>query len=277
MHKEFYDSIRASLFDGSLSEDQVRAMSAISQAWIDDGGPDNADALAYAFATAYHEPGAAMRPIAENLNYSSAARIRKVWPSRFKTEAAAKPYVRNPEKLANKVYGDRDGLVNDQPGDGWKYRGRGLAQITGKANYAKFSKLLDIDLVADPDRALEVVNAARILVLGMVHGLFTGKKLSDYFSGATADPVNARAILNGDVAANGKKVAGYWLKFRDAILAQPEARPGPEAAPVAPESTLGPEPPLEAPAPESGGFRISWLKVGLIGAVIVALLAIFVF
>ena len=74
-----------------------------------------------------HESGG-LRWLEENLNYS-AARLVAVWPRRFPTEDRARPYARNPERLANNVYGGRMG--NTEPGDGWRYRGRGLIQITG--------------------------------------------------------------------------------------------------------------------------------------------------
>jgi putative chitinase len=69
----------------------------------------------------------------ENLYYTSTARLRRIWPARFPSDAAAQPFVRNPEALANKVYGGRFGNV--QPGDGWRYRGSGLGQTTFYDNY----------------------------------------------------------------------------------------------------------------------------------------------
>lgn len=95
----------------------------------------------------------------ENLNYS-AERLPKVWPSRFQPQGPLDPaeYAHNPEKLANSVYAGRNG--NDAPGDGFKYRGRGLLQLTGKANYRDASgwvRQLDSaapDFVADPDAVI---------------------------------------------------------------------------------------------------------------------------
>jgi putative chitinase len=96
-----------------------------------------------------HESGMLERTV-ENLNYSSAARIRQVWPSRFASEVEAEPYTRNAQLLANKVYGGRMG--NTGPDDGWRYRGRGPIMATGKENYLAVGKKIGVDLVADPDK-----------------------------------------------------------------------------------------------------------------------------
>lgn len=74
----------------------------------------------------------------ENLNYSAGG-LRSTWPTRFLTEDDAKPYARNPEKIANKVYANRLGNGTEDSGDGWKYRGRGAIQLTGKSNYQAFA------------------------------------------------------------------------------------------------------------------------------------------
>jgi len=97
-----------------------------------------------------------LRATVENMNYTTAAQIRKTWPSRFKSLAAAQPYVRQPEKLANLVYGKR--LGNNQPGDGWKYRGGSLMQTTGRANYKKMG------FENNPEKLREPVTAFLVAV-----------------------------------------------------------------------------------------------------------------
>jgi putative chitinase len=105
-----------------------------------------------------HESGK-FKALQENLNYS-ADRLHAVWPSRFPTVESAKPYDRNPEKIANRVYSGRLGNGAEETGEGYKYRGRGLIQLTGKENYANASKALGVDLVANPDLVAEPKYAA---------------------------------------------------------------------------------------------------------------------
>lgn len=81
-----------------------------------------------------------------------------VWPSRFKTLPEARQCERNPQALAERVYGGRMG--NASPGDGWKYRGRGLKQLTGKTNYMAYAKAAGIDCVSNPDLLLQPEHAA---------------------------------------------------------------------------------------------------------------------
>ncbi|MBY8975141.1 peptidoglycan-binding protein [Rhodobacteraceae bacterium NNCM2] len=91
----------------------------------------------------------------ENLFYTTPSRLQAVWPSRFRSARAAEPFTRNPEKLANKVYGGRKDLGNTEPGDGFKFRGRGYIQLTGRANYTRFGEIIGIDLVSHPELAVE--------------------------------------------------------------------------------------------------------------------------
>lgn len=105
--------------------------------------------LAHFFAQVLHESGM-FRFDMENLNYSSKA-LRAVFGKYFPTMEEANAFARKPEKIANKVYAKRIGNGSEASGDGWRYRGRGLMQLTGKSNYKKFSEWLDIDVVSDPD------------------------------------------------------------------------------------------------------------------------------
>ncbi|CAB5194961.1 COG3179 Predicted chitinase [uncultured Caudovirales phage] len=103
-----------------------------------------------------HESGG-FRFTSENLNYRADA-LTRVWPSRF-PPGIAESYAMQPEKIANRAYCDRMGNGDEASGDGWKYRGRGLIQLTGKDNYAAFSldadneALVNPDLVAEPELA----------------------------------------------------------------------------------------------------------------------------
>ena len=94
-----------------------------------------------------HESGHLKR-LVENLNYSADA-LRKNWPNRFDVELAT-AVARKPEQIANIAYGNR--MDNTAPGDGWKYRGRGLLQITGKNNYRACGEALGLDLIAQPEQ-----------------------------------------------------------------------------------------------------------------------------
>ena len=100
-----------------------------------------------------HESGG-FKLLEENLNYSAKA-LMSTWPSRFPTEEMANQYARNPEKIANKVYGGRMGNADESSGEGWKYRGRGIKQLTGKENYERCGSSLGVDLVNNPDLLLE--------------------------------------------------------------------------------------------------------------------------
>jgi putative chitinase len=105
-----------------------------------------------------HESGG-LAMLEENLNYK-AETLMRVWPKRFPTLEFAQQYARNPQKIANSVYANRMGNGDEASGEGWKYRGRGLKQLTGKDNYRAFSKAIGTDFVASPDLLLEPVNAA---------------------------------------------------------------------------------------------------------------------
>lgn len=139
-----------------MTEDQLKEMH-IDPAWLepltaafnrfDINTPERQAAF---IGQCAHESGS-FKTLQENLNYSAKG-LNATWPSRFPSEEAAQPFHRNPEKIANKVYSGRMG--NTEEGDGWKYRGRGLIQLTGKDNYRLASDALGVDFVANPDLVL---------------------------------------------------------------------------------------------------------------------------
>ena len=131
---------------------------------------------AFIAQTAHESGGYTM--LEENLNYSDAT-MAAVWPNRFAVidpatkkakkdekgkntpNAFAKALHRKPEAIANTVYSSRMGNSTIESGEGWKYRGRGLKQLTGKDNYTRCGGAIGLDLVSNPDLLLEPVAAAR--------------------------------------------------------------------------------------------------------------------
>lgn len=145
---------------------ELAAMIAADPEWVDPRW------AVYAVATSYHETAHTFAPIRE---YGRNLYFAKYEPGT--------PIGRR--------------LGNTQRGDGIKFKGRGYVQITGRANYKRFSALLGVDLIGDPDLALNPVIAYKIMALGMRQGLFTGKKLSDYINATRCDWVQSRRVVNG--------------------------------------------------------------------------------
>jgi len=109
--------------------------------------------------------------LVENLNYKAES-LCKVWPKRFSSLEMAQPYHRNPEAIANHVYAGRMGNGDENSGDGFRYRGRGLIQLTGRSNYKACGEALGVDLEENP----ELVETPQFAVLSAgwfwsTHGL----------------------------------------------------------------------------------------------------------
>lgn len=191
--KTFYDSIRATLFTGSISTAQFKGLEAILLEY-DRLCVNDPRKLAYILATAYHETAKTMQPIAEygrGKNYDYGKKLKM----------SRKPYT-TPDKI---------------------YYGRGFVQLTWYENYANMGKLLGVDLLNNPDLAMTMDIAIKILFEGMLKGKssfgdFTGKSLEDYFTTTKTDPLNARRIINGMDAAD--KIKGYYDLFYKALTAQ---------------------------------------------------------
>lgn len=246
--RAFFDSIRDSLFGGSMTGHQVQGMDAILDEWIRSGLEDPRW-LAYMLATTYHETARTMQPIKE---YGSASYFRKMYDIEGDRPHVAKT------------------LGNTRPGDGALFCGRGYVQLTGRSNYSKASGVVGHDLVANPALALEPEIASRIMFHGMKHGWFTGKKLSDYF-GVGTDWVQARRIINGLDKAN--TLADYAVRFHNALLgAKMELRGSDQTEPPRPESPNPlPEEPDDPDAPahkdEDGWpYALTLAIIGVVGA-----------
>ena len=191
MNAAFWNAIRP-MFGGALKQSQVNGIETILAA--SDGLPIGH--RAYLLATAKHETADTMQPITE---YGG----RKYF-DKYDTGKLAKALGNTPDK----------------DGDGYRYRGRGYVQITGRANYAKAGGKLGVDLIGNPDAALNPDIAAQILVRGCSEGWFTGKKLDDYLPD---DFRNARRVVNGMDRAD--LIASYAVEFGKALATETAQKP----------------------------------------------------
>jgi hypothetical protein len=175
----FFAHVRLALFH-KMTEAQVAGCNAILATCEANHLIVNKAWVAYILATAFHETGKKMQPVREiGEGHGHAYGV--------------------PDPVTHKVY-----------------YGRGLVQLTWKANYAKFEKIVGADLVGNPDLALDPAISAKILISGMIAGSFTGVGLAHYFPGPGADWTNARRIING--TDHSTLIAGYGLSFNAALI-----------------------------------------------------------
>jgi predicted chitinase len=187
--KEFYDDVRP-LFGGHMSQSQVDGIEAILKAMKDAAITDERKG-AYILATVFHECAKTMQPITEFGKGAGHDYGKKL-------KMGGGPGKRIP-------YGTPDEI----------YYGRGYVQLTWYENYENMGRLLHIDLLNNPDMALQPQVAAAILIKGMTGGLFTGRSLGDFITDERTDWVNARKIING--LDHAELIAGYAQTFHKGL------------------------------------------------------------
>lgn len=200
---KFYDFLRGNKMLGPvISKTEFEGCDKIIRACALAGW--GASWIAYALATTYHETAHTMQPVKEIGGTAYYTRMYDINGSR-------------PAKARE--------LGNLQPGDGAKFPGRGYVQLTGRANYAKATEKLkqlgfDVDLILNPDRAMEPRIAAAILVSGMREGWFTGHDIDDDLPASgpatLAQFIASRDIING--RDKQELIAGYAIDFQTGIL-----------------------------------------------------------
>lgn len=211
MSPAFFDAVRASVFGGALSQQQVDGIEVIADTWERAGDGDNRK-LAYLLATTYHETAHTMQPIHE--------RGRRSYFDKYEpgTKIGA-------------------ALGNTLKGDGFRFRGRGYVQLTGRANYRKAGDKLNTDLLGNPEQALEPKVAAMALIRGSLEGWYTGKKLGTYITAEMSDFRNARRVINGIDRADD--IASYASSFL-AALGKVKSAQKPAPAPTSPAKPVQP-------------------------------------
>lgn len=174
---------------GPLTESQVEGLTFILNRAADDSNWQNVSQLAYAMATVAWETAHHFTPITE---YG-----KREYFDRYE-----------PGTPVGKALG------NTESGDSFRFRGRGFVQITGRANYERVGRLIGIDLVSEPDKALAPEVAYRIMSGGMHGGWFTGAALSRFIPTDTEpDFVNARKVINGHDHVHD--IAALAMNFRE--------------------------------------------------------------
>lgn len=213
--KQFFAELRkrgSGVFGTRLTQGQVEGLDAM----LDEGVKRRVALrhMAYIPATSYHEVGGTMQPKRESLNYDVPGLLKTFGRHRI-TEAQAKRYGRSGSRpadqkaIANIIYGGlwgRENLGNEMPGDGWLFRGGGLSQLTGRANFQKFG------IAKNPDSIMDLETSVRIMFDGMLNGLYTGKRLDDY-----TDYLSMRRTVNRMDKA--ETIAGYAESFERALRA----------------------------------------------------------
>lgn len=155
-----------------------------------------------------HESGGLVH-VEENLFYTTPERIRAMWPRRVPDLATAAQLIRNPQALANRVYANRNGNGDEGGGDGWRYRGRGLIQLTGRANYMAAESALGQPYKEQPDLVAQPLHAAMTAAWFFVAG--GGLPLAD-----TSNVEGMTRMVNGPALVG---LADRRQRFEQAVRA----------------------------------------------------------
>jgi predicted chitinase len=197
---------------------QARLMIRLLKEWDYYPAVQDPRMLAYVLGTALHETSN-LRVFSENLVYKTPQRILAVFGNRFSAAdpaaalAEATQYVNAPEKLANRVY-NRASLGNTMDGDGWRYRGRGILPLTGRADYREHQAIVGDPLETDPDLMYNSDVATRVL---FSHFL-SKRSLDPFFTpGQDAKWVEARAVVAGGSKVEAAQVAEKSKRILDCL------------------------------------------------------------
>lgn len=194
---------------------QAAAWTAALSAAMDRFEINSAPRIAAFLAQVAHE-SAELRRVVENLNYSAKGLMR-VWPKRFPTLEKALEYERQPEKLANYVYAKRLGNGDGASGDGWRFRGRGLLQITGRGNYRSCGRALELPLENEPER-LETPDVAALAAAQFWHARGLNELADDRNDdNDDEDFVRISVIINGGRVGLAER-RKYWERARLAVV-----------------------------------------------------------
>jgi putative chitinase len=150
--------------------------------------------VAHFLAQCGHESGG-FRVTQENLNYSAKG-LNGIFRKYFPTEASAAAYARQPQKIANKVYANRMANGSEASGDGYKFRGRGYIQLTGRDNYTQFGKAIGVDIPSNPDLVSSKYALASAAWFWSKNGL---NKLADNGASDTAVTAITKRVNGGTI------------------------------------------------------------------------------
>ena len=219
--QKFFEAVRAKPFGGTLNPSQVNGMNDLLDVW-DRSGFTDLMWLAYILGGVFHEVGRRMVPVREGFAVTDAG-ARAAVAKLYKAGRISRNYA-----APNAA--------------GVSFYGRGRIQNTFEANYKKLEKRFGHPFTTKPDLLLDSKIDAEVTIYGHAEGIWTGKKLGDYFNANKADWKQARRIVNGLDKAD--LIAGYAKAFHAALL---RADDGTIQAVRPPPDIPAPEPPVAAP------------------------------